>query len=104
MTSITSQPISELCKAVPSLIEILAQVPDHRHASGKRYNLAAILAFICCGMLCHAQNLLSIFEWGRVHQEWCLLVFGFQKRTPCVSTLHLVIKGLDVQAFETAHA
>lgn len=102
MASIASKPISELSRAVPSLMEVLAQVPDHRCASGKRYELAAILAFMCCGMLCKAQSLLAIFEWGRAHQKWCIELFGFRHRTPCVSTLHLVMKGLNVQAFEAA--
>lgn len=102
MASIANKPISELSRAVPSLMEVLTRVPDHRCASGKRYRLSAILAFVCCGMLCKAQSLLAVFEWGRAHQKWCLEVFGFQKRTPCVSTLHLVMKDLDVNAFEIA--
>lgn len=56
---------------------------------------------MCCGMLCNAQNLLAIFEWGRAHQDWCKRNFGFKQRTPCTSTLHRVIKDLDIQSFET---
>lgn len=51
-------------------------------------------------MLCGAKSLLAIFEWGRLHQAWCCEVFGFQQRTPCVNTLHLVLKRLQVTTFE----
>lgn len=85
---------------IPSLLEALKAVPDHRSPSGKRHELSSILAFACCGMLCGAKSLLAIFEWGRAHQEWCCEVFGFQRCTPCVNTLHLVFKHLAVAAFE----
>ncbi len=34
------------------LIEVLAEIPDFRHARGKRYPLQAILALACCAILC----------------------------------------------------
>lgn len=86
--------------AIPSLLDALNSVPDHRSASGRRHSLSAILAFVCCGMLCGAKSLLAIFEWGRLHQVWCCEVFGFQRCTPCVNTLHLVLKRLQVKTFE----
>ena len=87
---------------IPSLLEALNSVPDHRNPSGKRHRLSSILTFVCCGMLCGAKSLLAIFEWGRAHQVWCCQVFGFQRCTPCVNTLHLVFKHLAVTAFEQA--
>lgn len=86
---------------VPSLMAALQAVPDHRQAAGKRHQLSSILAFVCCGMLSGAKSLLALFEWGRHHQSWCMKVFGFKRCTPCVNTLHLVLKDLDVVAFET---
>lgn len=86
---------------VPSLMAALQAVPDHRQAAGKRHQLSSILAFVCCGMLCGAKSLLAVFEWGRHHQSWCMRVFGFKRCTPCVNTLHLVLKDLDIVAFET---
>lgn len=88
--------------AVPSLIAALQAVADHRQASGKRHQLSSILSFICCGMLCGAKSLLALFEWGRHHQDWCMSVFDCKRCTPCVNTLHLVLKDLDVTAFERA--
>jgi hypothetical protein len=53
-------------------------------------------------MLCGGRSLLAIAEWGRAHETWCCAVFGFRRCTPCVSTLHRILTGLDVGAFETA--
>jgi hypothetical protein len=53
-------------------------------------------------MLCGGRSLLAIAEWGRAHEAWCCAVFGFRRCTPCVSTLHRILTGLDVSAFETA--
>jgi hypothetical protein len=85
-----------------SLLEALAVVPDHRRAAGRRHSLAAVLTFVCCGMLCGNRSLLAIAEWGRAHQAWCLEIFGFKGRTPCVNTLQRLLKGLEVAAFEQA--
>lgn len=85
---------------IPSLLSALGAVPDHRRAAGRRHPLPAVLAFVCCGMLCGQRSLLAIAEWGRAHQVWCCAVFGFHNRTPSVSTLHRVLRHLDVGAFE----
>jgi hypothetical protein len=85
-----------------SLLIALEDVPDHRRAAGRRHPLPAVLAFLCCGMLCGQRSLLAVAEWGRAHEAWCCSVFGFHRRTPCVSTLHRILTGLDVEAFEAA--
>lgn len=86
----------------PSLLAALNAVPDHRRAAGRRHALPAVLAFLCCGLLCGNTSLLAIAEWGRAHEAWCCTTFGFRRCTPCVNTLHRVLKGLDVVAFEAA--
>lgn len=85
-----------------SLLDALHCVPDHRRAAGRRHPLPAVLAFLCCGMLCGNRSLLAIAEWGRAHEAWCCATFGFRRRTPCVNTLHRVLEGLGVVAFESA--
>ena len=87
---------------VTSLMAALTAVPDHRRAAGRRHPLPSVLAFVCCGLLCGERSLLAIAEWGRAHEAWCCAVFGFRRCTPCVSTLHRILTGLDVGAFETA--
>jgi hypothetical protein len=51
-------------------------------------------------MLCGNRSLLAITEWGRAHEGWSCATFGFKRRTPCLNTLHRVLKGLDVRVFE----
>src|ERR687888_2697798 len=86
--------------SVSSLLIALAAGPDHRRAAGRRHALPAVLAFLCCGMLCGQRSLLAIAEWGRAHQTWCCAVFGFRACTPSVSTLHRILRHLDIGAFE----
>ena len=64
--------------------------------------MPAVLAFLCCGVLCGERSLLAIAQWGQAHQAWCCTVFGFRDCTPCVSTLHCSLRHLDIGAFETA--
>jgi hypothetical protein len=51
-------------------------------------------------MLCGNRGLLAMAEWGRAHQTWCCQTFVFKRCTPCLNTLHRVLVGLDVVAFE----
>src|ERR1051326_5340222 len=85
---------------VPSLLAALEAVPDHRRAAGRRHRLSSGLAFVCCGMLCGNRSLLALAEWGRAHEVWCCQTFRFKRCTPCLNTLHRVLTGLDVVAFE----
>jgi hypothetical protein len=94
--------MSTVSPLVPSLLSALAAVPDHRRAAGRRHALPAVLAFLCCGMLCGERSLLAIAEWGRAHQDWCCAVFGFRSRTPSVCTLHRILRHLDIGTFEAA--
>jgi hypothetical protein len=69
-------------KPIPSLLQALEAVPDHRRAAGRRHALPAILAFVCSGMLCGNRSLLALAEWGRAHQAWCCQTFGFNAARP----------------------
>jgi hypothetical protein len=86
--------------SIPSLLAALEAVPDHRRAAGRRHGLSSVLAFMCCGMLCGNRSLLALAEWGRAHEAWCCQTFGFKRCTHCLNTLHRVLVGLDVVAFE----
>ena len=56
-------------------------------------------------MLCEARSLYAAALWGRDHGGELVAALGFRReKTPCVATLHNVLKALDVAAFEVALA
>jgi predicted transposase YbfD/YdcC len=83
------------------LIEVLAEVPDHRQARGKRYTLTSILALTVAAVLCGARRYGDVAQWGRDYGGAVTAALGFTRgTTPCASTLHNVFKELDLAAFE----
>ncbi len=91
-----------------SLLQTFATVPDPRAARaarGRRHPLAAILALAVAAMLADARSLYAIAQWGRLQSAETVRALGFTRaKTPTVSTLHEVVKILDVAAFEAALA
>lgn len=88
-------------RSIVSLLSALRDVPDTRSPLGLRHPLQAILALIAVGTLCGCQHQDAIAEWGRLQSRGLLRALGFtRKKTPCAATLHNVLKGLDVEAFE----
>lgn len=87
------------------LVAALGTVADPRRPRGRRHPLAAILALSVAAMLAGARSLYAIAEWGRAQDPAVVRALGFErKQTPCVATLHLLFKRLDVAAFEAALA
>jgi len=84
-----------------SLLAAFAAVPDPRSRHGRRHPLPALLALATAAMLCGARSLYAIAQWGRLQEPAVVNALGFTRSTtPCVATLHLVFKELDVVAFE----
>src|SRR5437879_6957621 len=89
----------------PSLVAAFAQMPDPRKARGQRHPLPAILALATAAMLAGARSVYAIAQWGRLQAPAVLHALGFTRpRSPAVSTVHLVFKALDAEAFEAALA
>ena len=88
---------------VPSLIEILAKIPDKRHKKGKRHPLVGMLALATVAVMCGYERVSAIAEWGRNYGEKHKVDFGFEKHGyPALVTWYRVFGGIDIEAVERA--
>jgi hypothetical protein len=80
----------------PSLLEVLATLPEVRRAKGLRHPLGAMLALACAAMLCGARTYSAIAEWGRNYDPELVRALGITHTpTPCATTFWLVLQRLD---------
>lgn len=87
--------------AAISLFEALHRVPDPRSRFGKSYPLPAVLALIVLGMLLGRRSLQALSKLTRDYGPELALALGFRHdKTPTAMMLSLLLRRLDVQAFE----
>jgi predicted transposase YbfD/YdcC len=83
------------------LIEVLAEIPDCRHARGKRHSLRSILALVCAATLCGYRSYSAVAQWARIYPRELVSALGFTHPTPpCAATLCHVLSQVDREALE----
>src|SRR3954452_574884 len=87
-----------------SLLSFLAAVPDPRSAHGRRHPLKAMLAAVCCAVLCGARGFKPIAQW--VHDQDIALAhaLGFTRTPPKWGAFRKLLIALDPAASEAAVA
>lgn len=84
-----------------ALVDVLAQVPDFRQSSGKRYALVSILSLSVAAMLCGYKSYSAIAHWGRNYGRQLAEALSFKDgKTPCASTFYNIFSCLDTQDLE----
>jgi hypothetical protein len=87
----------------PSLLAVLAEVPDPRSRHGRRHPLSAVLSLAVVAMLSGAKSYEAIAQFGREKGFALAHALGFTRgKTPTKSTFSVLFRVLDVQAFERA--
>jgi predicted transposase YbfD/YdcC len=93
--------------ALPTLVEVLARIPDHRRCQGRRYPLGVILVVCIVAVLCGATSLAQIVRYARGWDARTLAHLGVSacRRTgrpllPVASTR--VLRKLDTDALDGA--
>lgn len=88
--------------SVPSLVAILAQIPDPRKARGRQHPWTALLLLCVAGLLSGANSQRALARWGQQLPWPWPRALGFTRAGgPSQPTLHRVLRQVDVAALET---
>ena len=68
--------------ATRDLLSFLASVPDPRSRYGRQHPLSAILALVCCAILCGARSYAAIGQWAQDQDITLMHRLGFTRRPP----------------------
>lgn len=88
----TSQPAS--------LLDYLRDVPDPRSAHGRRHGLPAMLAAVCCAILCGARGFKPIAQWVHDQEIELIHALGFTRTPPKWGAFRQLLLALDPTVFE----
>ena len=61
-----------------SLLETLREIPDHRRAEGKRFDLATVLLYSILAMVAGANSYRQMHEFIRIHRQLLNAAFGLE--------------------------
>ncbi len=81
-----------------SLLSFLAAVPDPRSRHGRRHPLSAILALVCCAIMCGAKSYAAIAEWGEDQDIGLMHQLGFTRKPPKIGGIRKVLIALNLKA------
>jgi DDE_Tnp_1-associated/Transposase DDE domain len=83
------------------LIDVLAEIPDVRHARGKRHPLPSVLALICVAVLCGYRSYSAIAQWARIYPRDLVEALGLTHPIPpCPATLCNILRQVDQEQIE----
>ncbi len=88
--------------AARSLLSFLATVPDPRSRHGRQHPLSAILAAVCCAIMCGAKSYAAIGQWVENQDIKFMHLLGFTRRPPKAGGIRKVLIALPVKEFERA--
>ena len=88
--------------ATSDLLSFLASVPDPRSRHGRQHPLSAILALVCCAILCGARSYAAIGQWAQDQDITLMHRLGFTRRPPKAGGIRKVLIALNAKAFEHA--
>lgn len=94
---------------LPTLVEVLAAVPDPRRAAGRRHSLAVMLPVAVVAVLCGARSLAGIVRWAEGADPLLLVPLGVPpapmhgpRRLPVATTLGRALDKVDGDALDDA--
>jgi hypothetical protein len=85
-----------------SLLSFLADVPDPRSRHGRQHPLSAILALVCCAIMCGAKSYAAIAQWAHDQDIRLMHRLGFTRKPPKMGGIRKVLIALNPRAFEGA--
>lgn len=83
------------------LFPFLQEVPDPRHARGRRYPWALLLGIVSSALLSGQHHVAAIARWADEHAtEWLRELPHTRDDIPSRSTLGRALRGVDIEALE----
>ena len=87
------------------ILEAFADLPDGRHSSGKRHQMALCLALFTLAITAGNRGFIAIGDWLNSYRHELIDLFHPPKdRLPSYSTIRRVLLSLDYQAYSAALA
>ena len=85
-----------------SLLAHLSAIPDPRSRHGRQHSLSAVLAMVCCAIMCGARSYSAIAQWAANQDIRLIHRLGFTRTPPKLGGVRKVLMAIDPDAFETA--